>query len=75
MQLELHFAKPVGDILAVDAPDVDGPFVRVVWVEARWASGGVKELGCRTEDEGAVDGDALHAVRFGGVDSGVGVCG
>ena len=61
VQLELHFAQPVGDVFAVDAAHVDGPLVRVVWVYARGAVGRVEEFGDAAVDCG--DGELSRLQR------------
>lgn len=54
VQLELHFAEPVGDVLAVDATDIDGPSVGVVGVEVGRSVSGVEGSSYATKDWGTV---------------------
>lgn len=53
MELELHFAQPVGYVFALDALDEDAPLVGVVW-----GSVGGFVIG--------VEGDGFAAEDFGG---------
>ena len=50
MELELDFAKPVGDVFAVNTADEDGPLMGMLGVDIRRAVGRIEGFSDATVD-------------------------